>query len=73
MKIVFSKHCMQEMIIRSIKKEDIINSIKNPDEIKQKETIRIVWKRFENDGLKVICREYADYVFVITAYPKHSI
>ena len=72
--IILSRHCKEEMIIRSITKEDIEKAIISPDKTKKDgNNATVVWKKINNDGLKVIYIEQEKRIFVITAYPKLSI
>ena len=72
--VVPSKHCKEEMIIRDITIEDIKKTIASPDKTKEgRANTIVVWKKFGNDGLKVIYQEQKARILVITTYLKLSI
>lgn len=72
--IVLSVHCKMEIFIRNIHRENIIETIRNPDKISEGRGGAVkAWKKLGSDGLVVVYTNQKDRIFVITAYPKISI
>lgn len=71
-----SHHCQVELLIRWITKEQIEETIRNPDKTSKGKLNRLIaWKYFkeQDTGVKVVYVEGEKEFVVMTAYPKKSI
>ena len=67
MEIIFTKHALLRMKKRKITKDEIINSIKHPENISKKENKFYVQKNIDRANIEIVY-EKDKYIKVITAY-----
>jgi len=67
MEIIFTKHALLRMKKRKITKDEIINSIKHPENTSKKENKFYVQKNIDRANIEIIY-EKDKYIKVITVY-----
>jgi hypothetical protein len=67
-KIIFTKHAEERLKMRKINEQIIKNALENPDEIVERDGIKINHKDIEDKTLRVVYREEANCYIVVTTY-----
>jgi len=67
MEIIFTKHALLRMKKRKITKDEIINSIKHPENTSKKENKFYVQKNIDRANIEIVY-EKDKYIKVITVY-----
>ena len=67
MEIIFTKHALLRMKKRKITKDEIINSIKHPENTSKKEGKLYIQKNIDRANIEIVY-EKDKYIKVITAY-----
>jgi len=67
MEIIFTKHALLRMKKRKITKDEIINSIKHPENTSKKEGKFYIQKNIDRANIEIVY-EKDKYIKVITAY-----
>jgi hypothetical protein len=69
MKIVFSQHALLQIKHRSLEKEKVLLTVKNPDFISQSYNFREErYRLFTKNHMKVVVRLEKDMILVVTAH-----
>lgn len=70
MSIVFSKHALEQMRVRGISRQSVIETLEHPDKIIENDDT-VTYQKVIDDGvhlLRVILNPYTDPLKVITLY-----
>ena len=68
MPIDFTKHALERIKARNIDKQEVVDTLKNPDKIIKKSGLNIAQKISAHQLLRVFYREEKDTKTIITAY-----
>lgn len=69
MKVVFTKHALEGLSLRSIGERQVKATINKPDfKTKGRQNTTLLYKEFKDSYLKVVISEAEEEAFVITEY-----